>query len=196
MEGEFLACTNALVAWLTSGDLIFWLKIVAGAGTVFATIIAVYALVTRSKQARATFLLQLDIRWEGLFEQRKWHATLFDKIEKEVSTEYPQLEAIRKKEVISEKIAKILDDLLKNDIDTYRNFIHLGGFFEIVGLMVDRKYVSLEDIAGLLKGPIILFEETFRNHIDARKHEEKMPEGLFEHASSLAEKTKKKYNIT
>ena len=195
MEGEILACTNALVTWLTSGDLIFWLKIVAGVGTVFATIIAVYALVTRSKQARATFLLQLDTRWEALTKERKWHAEMTERIEKKVNDENPRLEDKQRKVKISQSFAKELHNMQKNKDENYRNFIHLGGFYEIVGLMVDRKYVSLEDIAWLLKGPITHFEENFRNHIDERQKEMNMPEGLFEHATKLAQKTKKKYKI-
>jgi len=197
MEGEIQTCTNALITWITSGSLMSWLKglsLFAVVGAAIATAIAAWyamqSLSSREKQARATFLLQLDTRWENLSEERKWSSQMLENFTNAIGKEFPKIEDKAQKEKVRERFTSKLKELLDTDDSDYRKFIHLGGFFEIVGLMVDKGYVKLEDITGLLKGPILTFDDAFGGHIQARQKDKHMPPGLFEHAISLAKKTR------
>ena len=197
MEREILACTNALVTWITSGSLMSWLKglsLVAAVGAAIATAVAVWyavlSLESGEKQARAAFLLQLDTRWENLSSERKWVSQMLENFTKDIGKEFPKIEDAAQKEKVRERFTLKLKELLETDNGDYRKFIHLGGFFEIVGLMVDKGYVKLEDITGLLKEPILTFDDAFGDHIKERQKDKHMPAGLFEHAISLAKMTR------
>ena len=58
-------------------------------------------------------------------------------------------------------------------------------FFEIVGQMVSRKYVSIDDIDGIFRGPILDIEMAFTKHIHERQNEKGVPQGLYANALSL-----------
>ena len=61
------------------------------------------------------------------------------------------------------------------------------GFFETVGLMVERGYMPIEEIDRLFRGPVLTVNSCFRIHIAECEKETGVPAGLYEHALSLAD---------
>lgn len=191
-----------------------WLQIVAWAAQIALGVSAIFALIyaawevhalrdanrQTARQAKATFLLHLDTRWAALMEARRIIDRLQRSVVARVTTDHPELDEPGRQPVLHEAFAKELKELLL-DLDNdashdYRMVIEYCGFIEIVGLMVRRGYVPLDDVVGALKGPIISFELLFSQHITNRESEQGMPKGLFEHALELCRETKRRYGDT
>jgi len=51
--------------------------------------------------------------------------------------------------------------------------------------MVDRNYISADDVFGLFAGPIVQALMSFNGHIEDLAKETGVPDGLYEHARNL-----------
>lgn len=183
-----------------------WLQILAWLATLALVGIAGYALYftynqvlaarerneAAARQARATFLLKLDQRWDGpvLAEARRLVYEIRDDVAKGVANKHPRLDDRARGTKISEGFAERLAALLENDVTKYLSIMHFCGFFETVGLMVRQGYVPIDDITHLFKGPILDVEKCFRAHIEQRQNETGVPKGLFENALDLVDTIK------
>jgi len=196
MDIEAQQCTDTLIAWLISGSARGWLENLYWAGGFILAVIAVFALRTRAKHAKASFLLELDSRWDNLFAARNWVAAIRLQIMQEIGEKSPLLDEKQRKERARDAFTNKLDKLHAETNEKYRHVLELSGFFETVGLMVIKGYVKLGDVVALLKGPILNFEVDFSGHIANRQKEMHMPTGLFENALALARMTRKKEKIT
>jgi len=193
MDNEIQQCTNAFVLWLISGAAEFRLEQLYWLGGAVLAGIAVLALRTQAKYARASFLLEIGKRWDDLGEAREWVSKTIDQVTAEISSTYPEDDETKKRKRIRENFTAKLHKLHKEKGTDYRNVSKVSGFFETVGIMVHKRYVPLDDAIALLKGPIVIFEQHFADHIARRQKELHMPPGLYEHALSLAKKTNKRY---
>jgi len=190
MESELQACANIFANWLTDISLGTWLKYLYWAGGLIIVWLAYLTLKARTSQARASFLLQLDIRWANLMEVRVKVRTLKEGVTKQVLSAGHRLDDDARDALLRKAFTQELNSMQKTSRYDYEMYIPLWGFFEIVGLMVDRGYVPLKDVKGLLKGPIEDFDRMFSGHIAERQKEFGMPPGLLEHALSLTKKIK------
>jgi hypothetical protein len=194
MDNEILQCTNELITWLKSGSWEIWLKSFSWIGGAVIAIIALFALLNSTAQSRATFLLHLSERWENLKEVRNLIGKIKNEVIKDIGQKNPHLEDSAKEIKQRQAFTLRLADIRKNDPDNYILLItQLCGFFEIVGLMVKRGYARIEDVDGLLKGPIEDFDVIWSGHIAERQKEIGTPEGLFEHALYLTKEASKKH---
>jgi hypothetical protein len=153
--------------------------------------------------ANGTLLMELDKRFDSkdLIDARRIFVDMRERIKKEVAAN--NLKA--NEEYRAEKIAEVWTVELErlradtdDDEDKYSELMSLAGFFETVGVMVKRKYISEQDAIGLFKGPLITFGRNFRKHIELRQKETGMPPGLLEHALylyELAESAEKKATL-
>lgn len=145
-------------------------------------------------QSCAAFLMGLDDRWHsaGLLKARTMIAKFRDEIIDSISSQHPRLDDKRRKDQIGKAFAVKLADLRENAIGDYVTIMEYCGFLETVGLMVKRKYVDIEDIDSLFRGPILGIEFYFSTHIADRQKETGVPTGLYENALFLAEQVKKR----
>jgi hypothetical protein len=159
--------------------------------TIVAVVTAVFAAVqlwigTRIYQA--TLLLELDARWDSqeLRDARKLFAKMGEDITKIVSNANPLANDGAKEALLRAEWTKVLRDMRTQSEAEYLKLIGWCGFFETVGLMVKRRYISRSDIIDLFEGPLVDLDRTFRNHFEEREKEMGVPAGLFEHALLLS----------
>jgi hypothetical protein len=143
----------------------------------------------RLKIANAALLMELDHRFDSreMTEARELFVHLGEEISSAISANHPMLNEGERLEKAAEEWTARLADLRKNKDDKYQSLLRIGGFFETVGLMVKKEYISKQDAVGLFSGPIILFGRNFSRHIELRQNEVGVPKGLFEHALYLYE---------
>jgi hypothetical protein len=143
----------------------------------------------RLKIANATLLMELDHRFDSgeLAEARKLIMKIAEEIGVAISTARPLVNDQEKLQRIIDEWTRRLADMRANDGDKYSLLLRLGGFFETVGMMVKREYVSKDDALGLFMGPIVMFGRNFKPHIEERQKEAGVPAGMFEHALYLYE---------
>jgi hypothetical protein len=142
----------------------------------------------RLQIANAQFLMNLDDRWDSqrMQESRVILNAMRENIMKKVGSANPTLnDAERTRHIKQEWIAS-LQDKRDNSPDEYAVLMSFCGFFETVGLMVDRQYVQNDDVFELFLGPIIDVATYFGGHIAELEKETGMPEGLYRHALNLA----------
>lgn len=163
-----IAIAAAIVAWRQLGEMADYRK-------------------QRLRIANATLLLELDHRFDSkeLAEARELFMQTGEEISTVVSGKHP---LANEEEKVARMIADWTEQLAtfrKDGKDKYSQLLRIGGFFETVGMMVKREYVSPQDALGLFRGPILMFGRYFKPHIDTRQNEAGVPKGLFEHALYL-----------
>jgi hypothetical protein len=163
-----IAIAAAVVAWFQLGEMGDYRK-------------------QRLRIANATLLLELDHRFDSkeLVEARELFVQTAEEISAAVSGKHPLANEEEKLVKMIADWTERLDALRKDGKDKYSQLLRIGGFFETVGMMVKREYVSAQDALGLFRGPILMFGRYFKPHIDSRQNEAGVPKGLFEHALYL-----------
>lgn len=146
----------------------------------------------RAEQLRilnATLLMELDKRWDSGEMQRARRAfqDTFEQVNGVVASNHPNLRDTEKDQKIREEWTKTLGEMRKSAKPTYARLMIICGFFETVGLMVKREYISIDDALDLFAGPIINVGRCFRGHIKDREKEMGVPSGLYEHALELCD---------
>ncbi len=149
------------------------------------------------RQARATFLLELDRKWDSpeITGASRTFARQRRDCLNDARIQYPTLndEARRLKagELFSAKLTYFRTSEKEEEVAIYRSLYAFAGFLETIGVMVRRQYVSLQDVDDLFRGPILDFGIYFTGHILERQNEEGVVEGLFENALSLVESVRR-----
>jgi hypothetical protein len=145
-------------------------------------------------QALANSLLNLEQRWnsEQIRETRICINEFSRQLKAEVFQEHAQLRDEAALEKVQEKFTAELLRLQKEDSQKYIVLMRILGFFETVGLLVKRKYIELEDVDLLLRGPIVEFGLFYTPHIKVRAQEKGVPPGLGVNALFLVDEINKR----
>ncbi|MCP1336406.1 DUF4760 domain-containing protein [Futiania mangrovi] len=140
--------------------------------------------------ARADFLLELDGRWEApdMREARELFAQINEEIRGEVAAQALHGNDSARQARMCTAWLERLRKLRTSDAKSYNTLMRLCNFFETVGVMVARGYVSERDLDALLRGPILHVGATFRGHIQEREKETGVVAGLYEHALKLSDR--------
>jgi hypothetical protein len=183
----------------------YWLEIVSWICQIFLTILAFFAawfayvqiLQIKSDSAQqlrmshASIFLAIDQRWDNdMREARTVLAEMTDDIAAIVKLKNPTLKGAGLRKAIRKEWFTTLNGMRHQRDSSYMNVLAVCGFFETVGLMVKKNYVSAKDVIGLLKAAILQVDYYLRPHIEARAKEKGVPEGLFEHAIYLCDLAK------
>lgn len=152
--------------------------------------LAVYQLRAIKKQAKATFLLELDRRFEDdqMSEARQLLHDNLTQIKARVGERHNIANDKERMGRVRLEFAELLKTWQKAEYERYSKIMRFVSFFETVGVMVEQKYVDMDAIDGLLRGPIAHVDLCFRLHIQERQNETGMPDGLYKHALGLADK--------
>jgi hypothetical protein len=150
------------------------------------------ALQETAKTRTADLLLKLDDRFESqdMVAARTLMGTTRTKIETAVKAAKPKATASEFDALNRVEWGRELAAMKTSDPTGYMSLLSYAGFFETVGRMVDRNYISMEDVFGLFEHPIITMEHAF-SEFAANRIAAGAPPGLFEYAFSLAARTKK-----
>src|ERR1700722_175719 len=155
-------------------------------------VIAYFELRTLSRQAKATLLLELDRRFEGpeLSAVRRALQGIRDGAVIAVGQAHPAAGDGERATQIRAECLRVITDMRTHPPDNYSQLLSFMGFFETVGLMVRRRYVVIEEIDELFRGPILAIDLHFRDHIAQREQETGVPVGLYRHALNLADQVR------
>jgi hypothetical protein len=94
---------------------------------------------------------------------------------------------------VQERFTDELAKIRKTDLTgQYVVLMRILGFFETVGILVKQKYIQIEDVDHLLRGPILEFGVYFTPHLRARQSEKGVAPGLGENALFLVAETKER----
>lgn len=196
------AASNSIINWLnqTIGPpskfgASSWFEAAYWIGGALAVIIAVIAIEQRTLQARATFLLHLYERWEGLEDQRKQVYETYRPMRNEVLRDHSDLEDKHRIAKLRSTCKNCVDEIKKDDEDKYHAFVAYLSFFETIGLFVRNGYVPLKDMLQLYKGPILEIDIMFRDHIEEWQKHANTPDGLFGNVLYLIKKTQRRERI-
>jgi hypothetical protein len=139
------------------------------------------------KTAKATFLLELDRRWDSaeMIQTRERFVRLRDDVKKKVSSENAVENPEERRRVMQEEFHKSLSPMKEINYKEYLSILRMCGFFETVSLMVKREYVDRRDIIDLFRGPMEQIDMCFPKHIKECQKEVDVTPGLYEHALSL-----------
>lgn len=188
--------TPEQITEILSSNRTHWLQIVAW----FAQILVLGALAVAAWNARlqirqstkatnARLMLDLDMRWDSpdMQETRRLFGDTNSDLVAIVSNDFPQANDAAREQKVREKWTEHLRNLREQDVQNYTKLMSMCGFFETVGLMVKKNYVSKSDMLDLFEGPIVAIGRCYGGHIEERSKEMGVPKGLYEHALEICE---------
>ncbi len=114
-----------------------------------------------------------------------YHATR-DEINAKVGVDHPRANDGERKKFIEKAWIDSLGAKRINDPKQYGQLMAICGFFETVGLMVEKEYIKVDDVFKLFMGPIVNIEMCFGGHITELENETGVLAGLYEHARNLS----------
>lgn len=147
-----------------------------------------------AKQAKATLLLSLEEKWNSadMRAAKKCFVEKKNTVDSDIHKTNSNLNDSAIEEKKCDKFKTLLRELYRDEpFGSYTTLMSMVGFFELLGLLVKRKYVDIKDIADLFGGPILDVGRYIAPHINERKTERGVPNGLFENALYLVDETKK-----
>jgi hypothetical protein len=179
------------------------------AQTIVAVVVFVAALYARQQveegrsarlaalyQSRATFLLELDRRWDSAEVSKSIRSfrEIRDEALNEIVKNDPQIDmglALQKVQFeFPEKLKRLRAD--KNTKDLYAELMVFPGLLETIGVMAKQDYINIDDIADLFEWSITDFNRYFTVHIQERQMEPGVPERFLQNALNLAEQVEKR----
>lgn len=142
----------------------------------------------RVRIANAQLLMELDKRWDSreMHESRLIFKRTFDAISKKVATDHGTVKDGEREKLMQGEWVNELHKKRKENPEEYTKLMDMCGFFETVGLMVDKDYIKFDDVKELLEGPIVNIGKCFRGHIESLEKETGVLAGLYKHALALS----------
>jgi membrane protein implicated in regulation of membrane protease activity len=146
--------------------------------------------------SKASFLLDLEKQStsEPMIKAQTTLAETWQEIEINVSKSYPTFGEEAKHRKISEEFHSKLQDCRfgKNtdEHSKYHELMRNCDFFETVGVMVDKRYIDIEDVASRFEIAITRVHQCFQYHIEQRRIEMWASRKLFQHIEPLYKRTK------
>lgn len=165
-----------------------WLQATAWAAAVIIAIVGVLEIRNRSQQARAEFLLELHVQWQQLTASRDAFNTLKSEVSDAVEQANPGLGEAALQEKKRNAYEPKLNTIYKGEQKRYRLLMKLFSFFENMGYMVKRNYISEADVIALYKGPILDMGVVLSRHIAWRQSAANISSGLYENLLDLVER--------
>jgi hypothetical protein len=134
-----------------------------------------FQLRSLKRQAKATFLFELDKMWESseFATARSRSEALRKDARTFVEQKHDGLDAAGKEIKIGEFIATEMARLRNEKTEDYVFLMKLCGFFETAGMLVHRRYAAFRDIDGLYRISILELYSEMQTHI--RMRAETMP---------------------
>ena len=166
--------------------------------TVILAVVAVFSLVLTWRnvrgarlQGRATLLLRLEEDWRKHRETREKIHSIRGELLAKVNEDFAGLKDAHRLEEFRKDCHERINQMRTQQVPLYNDFVEYVGFFETVGLMVRNKYLPLEDVVKLYKGPILATDDMARLHIETWQRLAHMPPGLLENFLFLADETRR-----
>ena len=178
----------------TAELLFWWAGVILAILTLGMIIFAGMQANIIAKQARATFLLDVVDKFncEKMSEAKKVFLEKTSKAKKDVFLQYAALPDKEVMTKLKEHLKIVMDGIQDTETMTnYNSLMRIMCFFELVGLLVRQGYISLKDIDGLFRGPILEIGVAFVPHIESQ-NVKGVPSGLYENALYLVSKIEKK----
>lgn len=150
------------------------------------------ARIATLRQSRATFLLELDRRWdtpEVNKSLRSFRAICDEELKRAASSSPQGDESTRVSMAVAAFTIRLRE--MRNDDsqrERYNDLLTLPNLLETIGVMVKKGYVGIEDIADLFERSILDFGMFFKDHICERREEPGVPKRFLQNAVLLADR--------
>ncbi len=145
-------------------------------------------LLDLERQSTSPQMLQAQYALDS--EQRQIHAA--------VTEEQPVLGGDAKENEIGERFHTVLQEYRKSpdakEVKRYHVLMRNCDFFETIGVLVDKNYIDIDDVASRFEIGITRVHQCFYHHIAYRRKEIWASRKLFQHIESLHNKTKEYIN--
>lgn len=167
--------------------LFWWAGVALPIVTVGAILLARAQLVVIANQAQATLLLDLVDKWNStkMYESRVAFNEVDLTAKNYIDTKHAGMPDKEIKKKLKEHFVVVMADLVETNNRKYSIMLEMMSFFEIVGLLVKRKYVRLSDIDGHFRGTILAIGVAYVLHINDEQRKKRYPPGYYEHALFL-----------
>ena len=146
------------------------------------------------RQARVGTVLEIDRLWQSidLAVCRAAVQTLRRDVQNyiELDDALRHLPEEKKISTLRDECSRRLYEMRDNDRERYLAVLKLPGFFETVGMFVERGYVPVDDIIDLYGDSLLRADDVLGMHLQKRAEEPGMPEGYFKYFRSLAAKAR------
>lgn len=148
--------------------------------------------------SRATFMLELDRRWEEeiMHQARQLVRSMIDGAKIQAGSDEPLKDDVsqerRQRALLAQSLNNIRHDPAPEAQSDYGALMSYCGFFETAAMMAKKGYVLEDDVTSLFRGPIIDIDLLMRVHIEERQNEKGVPPGMFEDTLWLCDQTKLK----
>jgi hypothetical protein len=167
-----------------------------------ALLLAWKHVLTARSGIKATFIVELDKRWEGnemQIARTKW-LQMRTHIKQSVEQTHGSRVVLEQQAQMGEECSKYLHDLRIKNPHEYNDIMSVVGFFEMAGYWVDRKYISLDEVIDLFGEAIREIDRLCWKHIHKRIDDSKEQGAgksrLFEHACNLIVRTRTSYRYS
>jgi hypothetical protein len=148
------------------------------------------------KQSRATFLLELDRRWDSpeISKSIRLFRTLRDEELGKIFKSDPHADVDLALQKVKAEFPNKLQQLRDNEKtkSLYDDLMVFPGLLETIGVMAKQDYINLDDITNLFEWSIIDFYHYFRAHIQKRQTEPGVPQRFLQNALNLAEQVEQR----
>lgn len=140
-----------------------------------------------AQQAQETLLLNLVDKWNTahMHESKIVTLELEAQAQDRIYTEYKGYPDKQVLEKLREHYKELMGKLEIEDNKKYITMMRMLSFFETVGELVKKRYVLLEDIDGLFRGPILDVGAAWVLHLNDKQNRKGVPAGLYENAIFL-----------
>jgi len=189
-----------IVAGPHSLEILAWIALIVTAITaVYAMFYARHQIQAARDNTKAIFLADLDRRWEGaeMKEARSKWRVLRNEIIVQVDKNHAHLNPGEKLKKRGQTCASKLHGMLINDVEGYTHIISILGFYETIGYLIFREFLTVEDIVELYGDSIREYDTLCFDHIEKRRRDREadtgVPTDLYEHARNLILETRGYY---
>jgi hypothetical protein len=175
-------------------ELLFWWGVVAmPIATAGAILYARKQLKVIANQAQATLLLDLVEKWnsESMHQSRAAFDDVEAKAKDHISSEHPGVSDKEFKNKLRLYFQTAMVELDKTDSKKYSAALGMLSFFELIGVLVKRRYVLLSDIDGLFRGTILDIGLAYELHINDEQQNKGVQPGYYENALFLISEIEK-----
>ena len=148
------------------------------------------------RQARVGTVLEIDRLWQSidLAVCRAAVQTLRRDVQKYIkhNDALRHLPEDMKISTLRDECSRRLYAMRDNDRERYLAVLNLLGFFETVGMFVEKGYVPADDIIDLYGSSLLCADDVLGMHLQKRAEEPGMPAGYFKYFRSLAAKARER----
>ncbi len=156
--------------------------------------VAIIQLRKSVKQSRATFLLELETKWDRIEEGRKEFRKMRDVVHVQVIGNHADKKNVEQEKELRGSYASYLTELQDKEPALFALITEYWGFYEMLGLMIRKQYIPFDDAYLLYKGPLIDVDQACSQFIRDWEMKAHVHSGLYENMLRISKRATARYH--